>query len=189
LASGRDLFDLEAVPADVAERYRRRIRRHLRISFMAADERYATKWRGLLPRFVLASLVIAFAGELLQKAVSELFPFQYQNYSSLTFTLDVQIVVSFAFLPFAVFALFYLSSRVRIDLGNDYAAVAASIFLGTLVVALLFGLPEALSPGYAGAGSSVGDSIIQLTAGAVEGSIYYAFVGFAAILLSYRRRM
>ena len=94
---------------------------------MAADERYATKWRGLLPRFVLASLVIAFAGELLQKAVSELFPFQY--YSSLTFTLDVQIVVSFAFFPFAVFALFYLSSRVRIDLGNDYASVAASIFL------------------------------------------------------------
>jgi|GEM_PF-6950036 hypothetical protein len=154
---------------------------------MAADERYATKWRGLLPRFVLASLVIAFAGELLQKAVSELFPFQY--YSSLTFTLDVQIVVSFAFFPFAVFALFYLSSRVRIDLGNDYASVAASIFLGTLVVALLFGLPEALSPGYAGSGSSVVDSVIQTTAGAVEGSIYYAFVGFAAILLSYRRRM
>ena len=156
---------------------------------MVADERYATKWRGLLPRFVLASLVIAFAGELLQKAVSELLPFQYQNYSSLALPLDVQMVVSSAFFPFAVFALFYLSSRVRIDLGNDYATVAGSIFLGTLVVFLLFGLPEALSPGFAGSGSSAVDSVIQLTAEAVEGSIFYAFVGFAAILLSYRRRM
>ena len=156
---------------------------------MAADERYATKWHGLLPRFVLASLVIAFVGELLQRAVSALFPFQYQNYSGLTSTLDVQIVFSFAFFPFAVFALFYLSSRVRIDLGNDYAAVAASIFLGTLVVALLFDLPPAISSGYAGARSSVVDSVIQSTAGAVEGSISYAFVGFTAILLSYRRRM
>ena len=156
---------------------------------MVAVERYATKWRGLLPRFVLASLIITFAGELLQKAVSELFPLQYQNYSGLAFTLDVQIVVSSAFFPFAAFALFYLSSRVRIDLGNDYAAVGASIFLGTLVVFLLFGLPEALSPGYAGAGSSAVDSIIQTTAEAVEASIFYAFVGFAATLLSYRRRM
>ncbi len=156
---------------------------------MAADERYVTKWHGLIPRFVLASLVIVFVGELLQWAVSELFPFHSQNYSSLSFTFDVQIAFSFAFFPFAVFALFYLSSRVRIDLGNDYAAVAASIFLGTLVVALLFDLPLALSPGTAGAGSSVLDSAIQSTAGAVEGSISYAFVGFAAILLSYRRRM
>jgi hypothetical protein len=154
---------------------------------MAAEERYVTKWRGLLPRLVLASLTITFAGELLQRAVTGLL--QYQNYSSTTFSLDIQIVVSSAFFPFAVFALFYLSSRVRIDLGNDYVAVAASIFLGTLVVFLLFGLPEAVSPGYAGAGSSAVDSVIQTTAEAVEGSIFYAFVGFAAILLSYRRRM
>ena len=188
VVGGRDLFDVEVVPVDVAERYHRCIRCHLRIPFMVADERYATKWRGLLPRFVLASLVIVFAGELLQWAVSELFPFQYQ-YPGLAFPLDVQIVVSFALFPFAVFALFYLSSRVRIDLGNDYAAVAASIFLGTLVVLLLFGLPEALSPGYGGAGSSVVDSVIQTTAEAAKVSIFYAFVGFAAILLSYRRRM
>jgi len=156
-----------------------------------AEERYATTWHSLFPRFIFASLVIAFVGELLQWIVSVLIPFTVQNSSSLPFRFQVQEVVSIAYFPFAAFALFYLSSRVRINLGSDYVAVAVSIFLGVLVVSLLFEVPEALASvgGQGGVGNSALDALLQSTANAVWGSVSYAFVGFVAVLLSYRRRM
>ncbi len=155
---------------------------------MAGDERYATTWHGLFPRFFLAGLVFAFAGVLINQAITGLFPPNVQGLSSLVFRNEVQELVSVAFFPFAAFAVFYLSARIRINLGNDYAAVAASIFLGALVVLLLFGVPEALGSGQSQVGSGAVDEVLQSTASAVSLSITYAFVGFAAVLLSYRRR-
>ncbi|MDA4114062.1 MAG: hypothetical protein OK474_08455 [Thaumarchaeota archaeon] len=146
---------------------------------MVEVERYATTWHGLFPRFMFAGFVFPFGGILLQVTISALG-------SSLPY--EAQDVASVAFFPFAIFALFYLASRIRINLGKDFAAVAASIFLGTLSFFLLFGLPAVLGPG-SPLGASMVDPLLQSTASAVSGSIGYTFVGFAAILLSYRRRI
>ncbi len=152
---------------------------------MAGDERYATTWHGLFPRFVLAGLVLAFVGVLFQRVISAPISVTGQNLSDLAFRSEVSV----AFFPFAAFALFYISSRIRINLGNDYAALAASIFLGALAVLLLFGVPEALASGQSELGPSAVDEVLQSTASAISLSIAYTFVGFAAVLLSYRRRI
>ncbi|MDG6924942.1 MAG: hypothetical protein JRN09_00150 [Nitrososphaerota archaeon] len=154
---------------------------------MVTDERYAEEWHGLFPRFVLAGLVFAFVGILLQLLVDALIPLPVPIPSSgAILRFEVQGVVSVAFFPFAVFGLFYLSSRVRVNLWKDFFPVAASIFLGALVAFLVFGLPEAIQ---ANPGNGPVYAILQSTASAVYGSISYAFVGFVAVLVSYRRRL
>ena len=165
----------------------RRISRMSSDQFMIEDERYAEEWRGLFPRFVLAGLCFAFVGILLQLVVAALVPLPTYPTSGVILRFEVQDVVSVAFFPFAVFLLFYLSSRVRIDLGKDFAAVAASIFLGALAALLLYGVPGALAN--TSSGSGVADDLLQSTASAVYVSIAYSFVGFSAVLVSYRRRI
>ena len=157
---------------------------------MEVGERYATTWHGLFPRFFLAGLVIAFLGVLLQLTISAVLPITGRTTSSeLLFRSEVRDVVFVLFSPFGVFVLFYLSSRIRINLGNDYVAIAASIFLGALVALLLFSLPEALLSGQYGFGGSAVDGLLQSTAGAISSSISFTLTGFVAVLVSYRRRI
>ncbi|MGA2663985.1 MAG: hypothetical protein ABSF83_03490 [Nitrososphaerales archaeon] len=152
---------------------------------MAGDERYAERWHGLFPRFVLASLSFALVGVLFQIVVALLVPIPEFPGPGPLLRNTVLEAVSIAFFPFAAFVLFYLSSRVRVDLGKDFAGVAASIFLGALLVFLVFSVPEALG----NVAYDQLDNLVQSTASVVWVSIEYAFVGFVAVLVSYRRRM
>jgi len=154
---------------------------------MAEDERDAEEWHGLFPRFALAGFCFAFVGVLLQLVVEALIPLPAFPASGTILRFEVQDAVSVAYFPFAAFILFYLSSRLRVNLERDYAAVAASIFLGALAVLLLYGVPDSLVS--ASSGSGVVDDLLQSTASSVSGSIGYAFVGFVAVLVSYRRRI
>ena len=157
---------------------------------MAGDERYVERWHGLFPRFLLAGLAFALVGVLLQLAVLLLVPVPQPPGPGPLLRNTVLEAVSIAFFPFTAFALFYLSSRVRVDLGKDFATVAASIFLGALLVFLLFSVPEALVSAANGGGASsysVVDYLLQSTASSVWSSIDYALVGFVAVLVWSRR--
>ena len=153
---------------------------------MVGVERYATTWHGLFPRFLAAGFALALMSFLLQRTIYALIPVGVNFTQGLPLTYEVYDIVSVAFFPFAAFALFYLSSRVRIDLGKDFGSVAASAFLGALAGFLFYGVPIAIQ---GNPGTGVVDVLLQSTASAVYEAIEYAFVGFAAVLLSYRRRI
>jgi len=154
---------------------------------MIEGERYVEEWHGLFPRFVLAGMVLAFVGLLLPLLVDALTPAPTPFPPSGTvLRFEVQDIVSVVYFPFVAFALFYLSARIRVNLGSDFVPLAASILLGALAVLLLFGIPGAVQ-GNPGAGAV--DAILESTASALYESVSYTFVGFAAILLSYRRRL
>ena len=154
------------------------------------DERYATTWHGLFPRFILAGAAIIAIGTSIQLVVTRLLPafsFTSSVPTANQFNVDLQGAINVLYFPFAVFMLFYLAARIRINLDRDYAMLAASILLGTVLVLLFYSTLETLVSG--SNGTSVLFSLLQSTASALSTAIQYAFIGFVAVLLSFRRRM
>jgi hypothetical protein len=155
---------------------------------MVREERYAEMSHGLFPRFLIGASAFALVQFLLTLAVDLLIPIRaplagIDNAVQPRFeTLDA---IS-ALFPLAFFGMFYLISRIRVNLGTDYARVAGSIFIGSLIISLI----EAFSGAFQFQGSAtLLDSVVQNAAQAVFLSVEFTFAGFAAILLSYRRQM
>jgi hypothetical protein len=138
------------------------------------------------PRFVLAGLAFPIVGGGFEVLAALLVPapFTVAGLADVALRSEAEGVAEIIFYPFVLFGLFYLSSRVRVNLAENYVGVAASIFLGALVWFLLGSLIPAFFDG-----PQVIDALSQSTASAVSVSLNETFVGFAAILLSYRRRM
>jgi hypothetical protein len=150
-------------------------------------ERYAEEWKGLFPRFVLAAFLLA----ILEIAIdyvpaSLMLGTNLPNQATLAFYENVEAIMTVVLVPFGLFALFYLAARVRINLGKDYGAVALSIFVGALVAYLPLELVGSL-----GGGSNVPsiETVFQYVGSSAAISLYYTFIGFSAILVSYYRRM
>jgi len=153
------------------------------------SDRYAEEWNGLFPRLVLASAVLS-VPEFLIEYFPNFVIVRSTSSANLATALarydTVYAILNPVFIPFVVFALFYLAARVRINLSEDSAKVALSIFLG----ALLAFLPLYLIDGLAGdSGIPVVDTVIGIVGSSAATSLYYTFIGFSAVLLSYYRRM
>ena len=141
---------------------------------VGGEERYAQVSHGLFPRFVAISAAIAAFGLF----SAEMLP-------------GWSFFLQGLYFPFVAFALFYMTSRVRLALDRDYARAWLSVFLGSLVALIavyalvqvydLVVFPQSWSYAFADALSGAGG--IMLT------SVQYSFVGFLALLLSYYRRM
>ena len=156
---------------------------------MTMDERYAEMSHGLFPRFLSCALVFALLQFLLYLLVTALIPIRTPTPGSVTVEPRFEAINGISYLfPLAFFGLFYLISSVRVNLGSDYARVAASIFIGALTGALIEASFGAI---WSQVQSSSGllDVLIQSAGSAVFTSLELTFVGFTAVLLSYKRRM
>jgi hypothetical protein len=150
-------------------------------------DRYAEEWKGLFPRFVLAAFLLAILEFSIDYVPAHLIAgTSLPSQASLALYDNVEDISNVILVPFGLFALFYLAARIRINLGKDYAAVALSIFLGALVAYL----PLDLVASFAG-GSNIPaiDTVFQYVGSSAATSLYYTFIGFSAILMSYYRRM
>jgi len=102
------------------------------------EERYAEMSHGLFPRFVMISFLLMFAWIMLELTLSRLVVSTYTGPIGIgnpTYELYYQ-VLSYAnnlYFPFGFFLLFYLASRIRVNLGRDYPMVALSIFVGVVL--------------------------------------------------------
>ena len=150
-------------------------------------EHYAEKSHGLFPRFIIAASGLALLQFALILAVALVIPLQTQSGLNVQPRFVALEAISDLF-PFAFFGLFYAASRVRVNLGSDYAGVALSIFIGSLAVTLVQAFIGAV-PGQSYDSSSIFDLTLQTTAAAFFASIELTFIGFAAVLLSFRRHM
>src|SRR2546428_2035144 len=139
-------------------------------------EGYPSEWQGVFPRFLLAAAAFTLLDWLLPQVLELALVRAGYNYQTVA-----QTVLPLAFLsfPFAFFLLFYLASRVRIDLGRTYLRVAASIFLGCLA-----GETPMYILQYALSGSLLGPSpgllgIFLYVSGSAAGSLLNAgFIAF-----------
>lgn len=163
---------------------------------MREGERYAQTWHGLFPRYLLASTVFVAMLDEIQLAVAEVggrfistaqvsgAPPGVPLYST------IGSLIQTAYMPFVLFALFYLASRVRVVLDRDYARVALSILLGALAAAFFFDVIVTLViEGEAGAFGGIVLSVLEQTGNSLQVAVYVTFVGFAAVLVSYLRRL
>lgn len=150
------------------------------------NERYAEMSHGLFPRFVLVAMLLALLELALFLAVTALVPIRQSAPSSINVISrnEALEVISYVY-PLVFFGLFYYSSRVRVNLGNDYWRVMTSIFIGALIgtVASVF-----LTGGIGTTTEPLG-SLIQNTGAAVLSSLQFTFIGFASVFLSFKRRM
>jgi hypothetical protein len=154
------------------------------------DERYATTWRGVFPRFLLAGAALVATYLLIQVVLESVFPItSFRTAIPVTnqLNVDIQDIASILYFPFTVFVVFYIVSRVRIDLSRDYARVAASILVGALAVALLFSAFEAIAGNFGNVGPVF--EFLQLLGSLVSTAIELTFIGFVAALVSFKRRM
>jgi hypothetical protein len=149
------------------------------------SEHYATPWHGLFPVYLVSALLVTLVGAMLPNAVYALIVL---DVPALSASAQSSIpVVDFLVYPTAPFLLFYLATRFRVNLGRDYLGVAVSIFIGAAVGIA----PWVLLLSYLGEfGSPATISLVTTVVGdALASGFQTAFAGFAAILLSYRRRM
>lgn len=153
-----------------------------------AVEPYAEISHGLFPRFLVASALLAVGTYLVQIAESTTFSFLVSDTNltptSLTYYRDAASLVGNVYIPFFVFAAFYLVGRVRIVLERDYAGVALSILLGALAVDLVLAFLTNL-----GSQESLLGLTVENVGSALADSILFTFIGFSAIVLSYLRRL
>ncbi len=152
------------------------------------SDRYAEEWNSLFPRFAIAAALFAAVELFLEQIPILIGPLlgAPAPTTNIAFYAQTVSLYNIAMVPFGLFLLFYLAARVRVNLSTDYAGIAASIFLGTLVAFH----PVYLAAGLAGGlGNPAIETLIQWAGSSVAASVEHTFIGFSAILLSYYRRM
>ena len=144
------------------------------------------EWQGVFPGFLLAAAAFTLLDWLLPQVLELALVRAGYNYQMVA-----QTVLPLAFLsfPFAFFLLFYLASRVRIDLGRTYLRVAASIFFGCLAGETPMYIQSAFSGNLLGPSPSLLGIFLYMTGSAVGSSLNAGFIAFTAVLFAYYRRM
>jgi hypothetical protein len=148
-----------------------------------ASEQYATQWHGLFPNYLISAFLFALVFSTVPFAIIQLLVLHGLLGASLeSYLSDLNPL----FYPIAPFLLFYLASRSRIDLGVSYVGVAVSIFVGAFAGAM----PLYFLDGYLGAfPPNILETLVYVLGNALDEGFLLVFAGFAAVLLSYYRRM
>lgn len=147
------------------------------------SEHYVSSWHRLFPVYLVSGLLLVLVGSILPSAIVELA--FLSNSGLVTIIENYSAGISFIIYPVAPFALFFLVTRFRVDLGRDYLPVLLSIFIGAAVGII----PSTVLMNSLGTTLSPSQSLLIVLGNVLSSGLETAFVGFAAVLLSYRRRI